>query len=148
MLFQILKKEAQERARTELAKVTYVLSVREVLALLQDEKVLADIKEGANGAPKLSSEQLQTFRQLATPSRENEDSFEKQVAASAEHLVNIAEQKVRWRRIWKPKMSKRHCAMLSYSNLSLATILIIRLKTQPIILFIIVNSKQMAQKIL
>jgi len=97
---KMMKKEQQERARVELVKVTYVLSVREVLSALLEEGVLEDLEAGSNGAPKLSNDQLsqlQQFQELATPNREDlaKGSFEKQVAASAEHLVNLAEKKTR-----------------------------------------------------
>lgn len=95
-----MKKEQQERARQELTKVSYVLGVREVLNCLLEEGVLEDLKNGTNGAPQLTEEQLdqlEQFRQLATPNRDDleKGSFDKQVAASAEHLLNLAEQKTR-----------------------------------------------------
>ena len=73
--------------------------MREVLSALLEEGVLEDLEAGSNGAPKLSNDQLsqlQQFQELATPNREDlaKGSFEKQVAASAEHLVNLAEKKV------------------------------------------------------
>jgi len=97
---KMMKKEQQERAKVELIKVNYVLSVREVLSALLEEGVLEDLEGGTNGAPKLSAEQLnqlQQFQELATPNREDlsKGSFDKQVAASAEHLVNLAEKKAR-----------------------------------------------------
>eukprot|EP00092_Neocalanus_flemingeri_P013843 GFUD01014934.1.p1 GENE.GFUD01014934.1~~GFUD01014934.1.p1 ORF type:complete len:703 (-),score=275.86 GFUD01014934.1:953-3061(-) len=97
---KMMRKEQQEKARVELVKVTYVLSVREVLSALLEEGVLEDLEAGSNGAPKLSAEQLtqlQQFQELATPNREDlaKGSFEKQVAASADHLVNLAEKKAR-----------------------------------------------------
>jgi hypothetical protein len=93
-----MKKEQQERAKVELIKVNYVLSVREVLSALLEEGGLEDLETGSNGAPKLSADQLaqiQQFQELATPNREDlsKGSFDKQVAASAEHLVNLAEKK-------------------------------------------------------
>merc|ERR1712123_402125 len=74
--------------------------VREVLSALLEEGVLEDLEAGSNGAPKLSADQLtqlQQFQELATPNREDltKGSFDKQVAASAEHLVNLAEKKAR-----------------------------------------------------
>ena len=95
----MMKKEQQERAKVELIKVNYVLSVREVLSALLEEGGLEDLETGSNGAPKLSADQLaqiQQFQELATPNREDlsKGSFDKQVAASAEHLVNLAEKKV------------------------------------------------------
>jgi len=97
---KLMKKEQQERAKVELIKVNYVLSVREVLSALLEEGVLEDLEGGTNGAPKLSADQisqLQQFQELATPNREDlsKGSFDKQVAASAEHLVNLAEKKTR-----------------------------------------------------
>lgn len=97
---KMMKKEQQERAKVELIKVNYVLSVREVLSALLEEGVLEDLEAGSNGAPKLSADQLtqlQQFQELATPNREDltKGSFDKQVAASAEHLVNLAEKKAR-----------------------------------------------------
>merc|ERR1712013_89178 len=97
---KMMKKEQQERAKVELIKVNYVLSVREVLSALLEEGVLEDLEGGNNGAPKLSADQLsqlQQFQELATPNREDlsKGSFDKQVAASAEHLVNLAEKKTR-----------------------------------------------------
>ena len=73
--------------------------MREVLSALLEEGVLEDLEGGNNGAPKLSADQLsqlQQFQELATPNREDlsKGSFDKQVAASAEHLVNLAEKKV------------------------------------------------------
>jgi len=97
---KLMKKEQQERAKVELIKVNYVLSVREVLSALLEEGVLEDLEGGTNGAPKLGADQisqLQQFQELATPNREDlsKGSFDKQVAASAEHLVNLAEKKTR-----------------------------------------------------
>merc|ERR1719431_1220420 len=97
---KMMKKEQQERAKVELIKVNYVLSVREVLSALLEDGVLEDLEGGNNGAPKLSADQLsqlQQFQELATPNREDlsKGSFDKQVAASAEHLVNLAEKKTR-----------------------------------------------------
>ena len=73
--------------------------MREVLSALLEEGVLEDLEGGTNGAPKLCADQisqLQQFQELATPNREDlsKGSFDKQVAASAEHLVNLAEKKV------------------------------------------------------
>ena len=49
-----------------------MMSVREVLNCLSEEGVVSDLKEGENGAPKLSEEQLEqlnSFKQIATPDR-------------------------------------------------------------------------------
>jgi len=97
---KMMKKEQQERAKGELIKVNYVLAVREILSALLEEGVLEDLESGSNGAPKLSADQLaqlQQFQELSTPNRDDisKGSFDKQVAASAEHLVNLAEKKVR-----------------------------------------------------
>lgn len=98
---KMLKKENHERARAELTKVTYVLSARELFTSLQDEAIMADFKDGTNGATKLTVEQLKQlaeFQLLSTPSRDDdarEETFEMQVATSAEHLVNLAEKKDR-----------------------------------------------------
>ena len=79
--------------------MNYVLAVREILSALLEEGVLEDLESGSNGAPKLSADQLaqlQQFQELSTPNRDDvsKGSFDKQVAASAEHLVNLAEKKV------------------------------------------------------
>jgi len=97
---KMIKKEQQERAKVELFKVNYVLSVREILAALLEDGVIQDLEVGSNGAPKLSNDQLfqlQQFQELTTPNREDttKGSFDKQIAASAEHLVNLAEKKAR-----------------------------------------------------
>merc|ERR1719508_217533 len=97
---KMLKKENHERARAELSKVTYVLSARELFTSLQDAAIMADFKDGTNGATKLTADQLKQlaeFQLVSTPSREDvkEESFEMQVATSAEHLVNLAEKKDR-----------------------------------------------------
>merc|ERR1712096_501515 len=97
---KMMKNEQQERAKVELDKLTKVLSVREDLSALREEGVLDDLKAGSNGAPKLSNDQisqLQQFQELATPNRQDlaKGSFEKQIATSAEHLVNLAEKKAR-----------------------------------------------------
>ena len=73
--------------------------MREDLSALLEEGVLDDLKAGSNGAPKLSNDQLSQllqFQELATPNRQDlaKGSFEKQVATSAEHLVNLVEKKV------------------------------------------------------
>ena len=81
-------------------QVSYVLGVREILALLKEEKVLADLKSGARGAPKMSGEQLaqlQQFGEIVNPLNELRDkssSFSKQVNISAEHFLHLAEMKV------------------------------------------------------
>ena len=81
-------------------KVSYVLGVREILSLLKEENVLADLKSGARGAPKMSGEQLtqlQQFGEMVNPLRELKDknsSFTKQVNISAEHFLHLAEMKV------------------------------------------------------
>ena len=80
--------------------MSYVLGVREILSLLKEEKVLADLKSGARGAPKLSGEQLvqlQQFGEIVNPLNELRDknsSFSKQVNISAEHFLHLAEMKV------------------------------------------------------
>ena len=73
--------------------------MREILAALLEDGVIQDLEIGSNGAPKLSNDQLsqlQQFQELTTPNREDttKGSFDKQIAASAEHLVNLAEKKV------------------------------------------------------
>jgi len=95
---KILKKELQEKSRDELSKVTYVLALKEILSLLKDERVLDDLKSGAEGAPKITKEQLeqlQQFEELVNPLRELRDngSFDKQINISAEHLIQLAEMK-------------------------------------------------------
>ena len=73
--------------------------MKEILSALSENDVLLDLEAGSNGAPKLSNNQLsllQQFQELITPNREDttKGSFDKQIAASAEHLVNLAEKKV------------------------------------------------------
>jgi len=97
---KIMKKEQQERVKVELDKVTNVLSVREDLSALLEEGVLEKLKAGSTGAPKLSNDQISQllqFQELVTPNRQDlaKGSFEKQVATSAEHLVNLVEKKTR-----------------------------------------------------
>merc|ERR1719180_678293 len=94
------KREQQEKARQELAKVAYMLSVRELLSSLGEEGVVAELSEGKAGAPTLTSEQLaqlEQLRQLVTPDREDTDrgGFVKQVSTSADHLVGLAEHRAR-----------------------------------------------------
>merc|ERR1719180_240421 len=94
------KREQQEKARQELAKVAYMLSVRELLSSLGEEGVVGELSEGKAGAPTLTSEQLsqlEQLRQLVTPDREDTDrgGFEKQVSTSADHLVGLAEHRAR-----------------------------------------------------
>ena len=78
-----------------------MLAVKEILTSLKDEKVLADLKSGARGAPKMSGEQLsqlQQFGELVNPLSELKvkgSSFDKEVNISAEHLLQLAEMKVR-----------------------------------------------------
>ena len=79
--------------------MTYVLALKEILSLLKDERVLDDLKSGAEGAPKITKEQLeqlQQFEELVNPLRELRDngSFDKQINISAEHLIQLAEMKV------------------------------------------------------
>jgi len=97
---KIMRKELQEKSRDELSKVSYVLGVREILALLKEEKVLADLKSGTRGAPKMTGEQLaqlQQFGEIVNPLNELKDnkgsSFNKQVNISAEHFLHLAEMK-------------------------------------------------------
>ena len=77
-----------------------MLGVREILSLLKEEKVLADLKSGARGAPKMSGEQLaqlQQFGEIVNPLNELRDkssSFSKQVNISAEHFLHLADMKV------------------------------------------------------
>ena len=78
-----------------------MLGVREILALLKEEKVLADLKSGTRGAPKMTGEQLaqlQQFGEIVNPLTELKDnkssSFNKQVNISAEHFLHLAEMKV------------------------------------------------------
>jgi len=94
------KREQQEKARQELAKVAYMLSVRELLSSLGEEGVVAELSEGKAGAPTLTADQLsqlEQLRKLVTPNREDTDrgGFEKQVSTSAEHLVGLAEHRAR-----------------------------------------------------
>jgi len=94
------KREQQEKARQELAKVAYMLSVRELLSSLGEEGVVAELSEGKAGAPTLTADQLaqlEQLRKLVTPDREDTDrgGFEKQVSTSAEHLVGLAEHRAR-----------------------------------------------------
>ena len=96
---KLVKREQQERAKEELSKVAYVMAVKEILSTLQEDGVMADFKSGSNGAPKLSGDQLSQLQQfcgLVTPDRELKEngSFDKQVNASAEHLINLEEKKV------------------------------------------------------
>merc|ERR1711963_1374769 len=97
---KLAKKEQIERSKEELSKVTYILAVKEVLSSLQEEGVLADLKAGSDGAPKLSPDQLTQLKQhdqLVSPDREMKEkgSFDKQVNQAAEHLVNLTEKKSR-----------------------------------------------------
>jgi len=97
---KLAKKEQLERSKEELSKVTYILAVKEVLSSLQEEGVLADLKAGSDGAPKLTPDQLTQLQQLAqlvSPDREMKEkgSFDKQVNQAAEHLVNLTEKKSR-----------------------------------------------------
>ena len=77
-----------------------MLGVREILSLLKEEKVLADLKSGTRGAPKMSGEQLsqlQQFGEIVNPLNELRDksnSFSKQVYISAEHFLHLADMKV------------------------------------------------------
>merc|ERR1719394_424951 len=94
---KLAKKEQIERSKEELSKVTYILAVKEVLSSLQEEGVLADLKAGSDGAPKLTPDQLTQLQQLAqlvSPDREMKEkgSFDKQVNQAAEHLVNLTEK--------------------------------------------------------
>ena len=81
-------------------QVSFVLGVREILSLLKEENVLADLKSGTRGAPKMSGEQLtqlQQFGEIVNPLRELKEknsSFTKQVNISAEHFLQLAEMKV------------------------------------------------------
>ena len=80
-------------------QVAYVLAVKEILTSLQEESVIADLKAGSDGAPKLTAEQVEQLAQLTalvTPDREIKEkgSFDKQVNISAEHLTNLADKKV------------------------------------------------------
>ena len=76
------------------------MEVREILSLLKDEKVLADLRSGAQGAPKMSEEQLAKllqFGEIVDPHSEMWDkrsSFNKQANISAEHFLHLAEKKV------------------------------------------------------
>jgi len=93
-----VKKEQQERARVKIAKVNYVLRVQEVLTCLQDEAIVAQLLVAES--PNLSKEQLLQllkFQELATPTRDGggETSFDSKVAASADHLLSLAEQKAK-----------------------------------------------------
>ena len=79
--------------------MAYVLAVKEILTSLQEESVIADLKAGSEGAPKLTAEQVEQLAQLTalvTPDREIKEkgSFDKQVNISAEHLTNLADKKV------------------------------------------------------
>ena len=77
-----------------------MLAVREILSLLREETVLADLKSGARGAPKMTGEQLvqlQQFAEIVNPLTELKDkssSFNKQVNISAEHFLHLYEMKV------------------------------------------------------
>ena len=79
-------------------QVSYILAVKEILSSVQEEGFLADLLK-TEGAPKLTSEQveqLKQFAQLVTPDREinEKGSFDKQVNNSAKHLVNLSDKKV------------------------------------------------------
>jgi len=95
---KMMKKEQQERAKEETNKVSYILAVKEILSSVQEEGFLSDLLK-TEGAPKLTSEQveqLKQFAQLVTPDREinEKGSFDKQVNNSAKHLVNLSDKKV------------------------------------------------------
>jgi len=97
---KLAKKEQLERSKEDLSKVSYILAVKEILSSLQEEGVLADLKAGSNGAPKLTPDQLTQLQQLAqlvSPDREVKEkgSFDKQVNQAAEHLVNLTDKKSR-----------------------------------------------------
>ena len=85
-------------------QVSYILAVKEILSSVQEEGFLSDLLK-TEGAPKLTSEQveqLKQFAQLVTPDREinEKGSFDKQVNNSAKHLVNLSDKKVSsWFRI-------------------------------------------------
>lgn len=94
------KKDLLERSKEDISKVAYVLAVKEILTSLQEESVIADLKAGSDGAPKLTAEQVEQLAQLTalvTPDREIKEkgSFDKQVNISAEHLTNLADKKTR-----------------------------------------------------
>lgn len=77
-----------------------MLAVKEILASLQEEAVISDLKAGSEGAPKLTAEQvdqLAQFAVLVTPDRESKEkgSFDKQVNIAAEHFANLADKKVK-----------------------------------------------------
>ena len=76
-----------------------MLALKEILSSLKDERVVEDLKSGAEGAPKITKEQLeqlQQFEELVNPLRElrEKGSFDKQINMSAEHLIQLAEMKV------------------------------------------------------
>lgn len=94
------KRELLERSKEDVSKVAYVLAVKEILASLQEEAVISDLKAGSEGAPKLTAEQvdqLAQFAALVTPDRESKEkgSFDKQVNIAAEHFANLADKKTR-----------------------------------------------------
>ena len=96
---KMVAREQHEQAQEELRKVAYVLGVKEVLSTLQEDQVMADLKSGGGGAPKLTADQLsqlQQFSALVTPDRDVKEngSFDKQVNASADHLLSLAKKKV------------------------------------------------------
>ena len=77
-------------------KVSYVLGVREILSLLKEDNVLADLKSGARGAPKMSGEQLaqlQQFGEMVNPLRGLKDKKFSMKRNLKQHIYNNHKEK-------------------------------------------------------
>ncbi|ELT92363.1 hypothetical protein CAPTEDRAFT_169720 [Capitella teleta] len=85
------KREKFERTQREVSRTKELLKLQSLLDSMGDETVRENFQTGANGAIKLSEEQLEQLDELyklISPSREDGD-FQEKLKQSSEHIVNI-----------------------------------------------------------
>ena len=96
------KKEASERAKVETNRMALILVLQKLSAAFANNKVKEDFTKGENGAIKLSKEQLnhleeflKTMKISGSGNQNALDETDKNVVASAEHLLSLAEGKTK-----------------------------------------------------
>lgn len=93
-----LKRDKLEKHSNDLKRVQEILQLQGLLDNMGSDSAREDFKEGTNGAIKLSEEnleQLDVLYKLVSPSMEGESSYESQLTAASEHLVNLLDARDR-----------------------------------------------------
>jgi len=91
-----LRKEQLERQVADQKRIGDILVIQNLLDSMGAEGAREDFQHGRKGAVLLTEESLNFLDELyklVSPSREGEKSFEEEVTASSEHLINLLERK-------------------------------------------------------